>query len=653
MCGFAGFLTSRAATADAHGDAVTRMIEPIRHRGPDDHGIWVDAPCGVALGFRRLAIIDLSAHGHQPMRSASGRFMMVFNGEVYNFQELREILARDGATFRGHSDSEVMLAAFERWGVAESLPRFVGMFAIAVWDAKEHCLHLARDRFGKKPLFVHAGGGVVSFGSELKSLVAGPAFDRSIDPEALTAYLRYLYVPAPRSIYRGVRKLPPGHVLSIRDVRQPLPESVPFWSVEDVARRAASDPFVGGDADAVAEGERLIGDAARLRMIADVPLGAFLSGGIDSSTVVALMQENSTRPVRTFSVGFDESDFDETVHAAAVAKYLGTDHSEFRLTADDALRLVPQLPDWFDEPLADPSQLPTYLVCREARREVTVAVSGDGGDELFAGYNRYTQGESFLRRAQQMTGAGRAVMRVAIGALQPSTWDRVFAGAGRLVPAARRVTMPGQRLHKLREVMQHAAPAEMYRALLSAAFQEPASLVVGGRDVPGALERAFALDVPLGLQERMMLGDQLEYLPDDLLAKVDRVSMAVSLEVRVPLLDHRVAEFAWRLPRRFKVRDGKTKWLLRQMLYKRVPRPLVERPKMGFSVPIDRWLRGALRPWAEDLLTPEAIAASGALEVSAVRAAWMSFLRGDGDVSGLGIWALLNFQAWHRRWSSV
>lgn len=626
------------------------MIEPIVHRGPDDAGTWVEPSAGLAFGFRRLAIIDLSEHGHQPMRSASGRFMMVFNGEVYNFAGLRSLLEREGASFRGHSDSEVMLAAFERWGVRASLPRFVGMFAFAVWDAQERCLHLARDRFGEKPLFIYAEPGYVAFGSELKALVAGPSFDRTLDPDALTAYLRFLYVPAPRTIYARATKLRPGHLITLRDAGGALPASEAYWSVLDVARQAAAAPFSGDDAEAIAEGERLIGEATASRMVADVPLGAFLSGGIDSSTVVALMQERSARPVRTFSVGFDEADYDESGAAAAVAAHLGTDHSSVRLTGDDALRLVPGLTDWFDEPHADPSQLPTYLICREARREVTVAVSGDGGDELFGGYNRYLHGERALLRAARFGAAGRRAFAAGIDRLAPASWDQVARLLSPVVGARVRYRAPGEKLHKLRDLMRQPTAATQYRALVSAGFQDPGSLVRGGRDVAGGIASAFALDAPLGLMERMMLSDQLEYLPDDLLAKVDRVSMAVSLEVRVPLLDHAVAEFAWRLPRRFKVRGTETKWLLRQLLYARVPRALVDRAKMGFSVPIDRWLRGPLRGWAEDLLAPGSLRTTEALNVAEVRRAWEGFLRGDGRVSAMGIWALVNLQAWQRRW---
>lgn len=651
MCGFAGYLGARPADESCHREAVERMIRPITHRGPDDSGIWVDEQHGVGFGFRRLAIVDLTERGHQPMRSASGRFVMMFNGEVYNFLELRRELEAAGDRIDGDSDSIVMLAAFERWGVESSLRRFVGMFAIALWDTAERSLHLVRDRFGKKPLYVYHEPGLVSFGSELKSLVAGPSFDRTLDPDALTAYLRHLYVPAPRTIYRNVAKLMPGHLLTLRDPRAPLPPSLAWWSLEEQVRHAALDPFEGDDAEAIGEGERLIGDAARLRMIADVPLGAFLSGGVDSSTVVALMQEGSPRPVRTFSIGFEEADYNEAHHAARVARHLGTDHSEFQLTSADALRLVPQLPEWFDEPLADPSQLPTYLICREARREVTVAVTGDGGDEVFGGYNRYVHGERWIGRGRRMTAVGRALMAHGTRALSPRSWDRLVDFASPVIPSALRHRGTGEKLHKIGDILEQGSGARMYRSLLSAGFQEPSRLVAGGSDQPGAIDRVFAAHSGLGHIERMMLADQLEYLPDDLLAKVDRVSMAASLEVRVPLLDHRVTEFAWRLPRRFKVRNGETKWLLRQLLYRRVPREMIERPKMGFSVPIDAWLRGALREWAEDLLSPGSLERSGALNVAESRAAWEGFLRGDGRAGGMALWALVNFQAWQRRWT--
>lgn len=650
MCGFAGFLQAPGATADELTAAVGRMIGTIVHRGPDDGGTWVEPSAGLALGFRRLAIIDLSEHGHQPMPSADGRYTISFNGEVYNFAEMRRELEQGGARFRGHSDTEVMLAAISAWGLDAALRRFAGMFAFALWDAQERTLHLARDRFGEKPLYVFWQPGFLAWGSELKALRAAPQFDAAVDPDAMSAYLRYLYVPAPRSIFRHVHKLRPGHVMSVRDVRSARPESRAYWSVAAAVEAGAADPFTGDDAAAIAEAERLIGDAASLRMVADVPLGAFLSGGVDSSTVVALMQERSTQPVRTFSIGFDVAAYDESSHAAAVAKHLGTMHSEIRLTADDALKMVPEIPEWFDEPHADPSQLPTFLLCREARREVTVAVSGDGGDEIFGGYNRYVQGEGLLRRGARLGSGGRAVVRTALGALRPAGWNALAGAAATLLPAAGRYREPGEKLQKIAMALRHGDSAGMYRSLLSAGLQEPGSFVAAGRPVRDAIDEAFAYRGSLGAIERMMWADQSEYLADDLLAKVDRVSMAVSLEVRAPLLEHTVAEFAWRLPRRFKIRDGETKWLLRQLLYKRVPRTLVERPKMGFSVPIAHWLRGALRPWAEDMFAGLGQTPVLGLDVAATQRYWRDFTSGGRSSTALGVWALLNLVAWGRRW---
>ncbi len=575
---------------------------------------------------------------------------MVFNGEVYNFQKLRDELERLGATFRGHSDSEVMLAAFEAWGVEAAVSRFDGMYAVALWDASERRLHLFRDRFGEKPLFVYAEDGYVSFGSELKSLRAGPRFDPAVDRDAVVSYLRYLCVPAPRTIYAKARKLRPGSILTLSEPSATLPQPRPYWSLTEIAVSGQRSPVEGDDASVIAEAERIIGDSAAQRMIADVPLGAFLSGGIDSSTVVALMQQRSPKPIRTFSIGFDESDFDESGHAAAVAKHLGTDHNQFRLRAKDALDLLPNLPTWFDEPHADPSQLPTYLICREARREVTVAVSGDGGDELFAGYNRYVQGERVIGAATRMGAIGRALVSGATSAFTPNQWNRLASGMGRLAPTAARYRDPGEKLQKIGAVMRYATSEGQYRSLLSSAFQEPQAMVPGGARLPDAVDTAFSDGLQLGLVERMMSADQLEYLPDDLLAKVDRTSMAVSLEVRVPLLGREVAEFAWRLPRRFKLRDGETKWILRQVLYRHVPRAVIERPKMGFSVPIDRWMRGELRPWVQQQLSAPALQRSGLLDPSSVAAALRAFERGDGSVSGLGIWALANLQAWAEKW---
>jgi len=648
MCGLAGLFSGGGWNEEELHRVARRMSDTIAHRGPDDDGVWINAESGVALSFRRLAIVDLSEQGHQPMRSESGRYVIVFNGEVYNHNRLRPQLEAKGRRFRGHSDTEVILAAFEEWGIERAVREFIGMFAIAVWDCQRRELSLIRDRLGIKPLFVYQRAGLVSFGSELKALIAGPEFDRTLDTAALTAYLRYLYVPAPRSIFRHASKLLPGHILTIVDPAKPLPASRPFWSARAAARQGLSAQFSGGDTEAVGDLETLLTDAVKLRMQADVPLGALLSGGIDSSTVVALMQASADRPVKTFTIGFDQQDFDEAAHARAVANHLGTDHTELRLTGEDALAVIPRLPEMFDEPLADPSQIPTYLVCELARREVTVALTGDGGDELFGGYNRYIQGERMIAGFQRWPGLLRRFSASGLTAMSPRTWNRMRDRLAPVFPAAGNARHLGERMHKLGGVLRGGSPQGMYRSLLSA-WQDPQSLVVGsngGKELDASLGEEFTL----GLMERMMLADQVAYLPDDLLAKVDRASMAVSLEARVPILDHRVVEMSWRLPRKFKVRDGRGKWILRQILYKHVPPALVDREKMGFSVPMAKWLGGPLRTWAGDLLLSGDSA--DLLQSRVLQKEWDRFLGGDSSVA-TGIWAVVMFRAWQTRWQSA
>ena len=601
----------------------------------------------VALGFRRLSIIDLSVLGHQPMQSATRRFTMVFNGEVYNFAPLRRELEALGARFRGHSDSEVILAAFERWGVESAVRRFVGMFAIAVWDREAHALHLIRDRLGKKPLFIYFRPGFLSFGSEIKALIAGPEFDRTLDRGAIVSYLRYLYVPTPSSIFRGVRKLEPGHVLTITDVERPLPAARPYWSLDEVALDGLQHPFAGSETEAVDELERLLLDAVSLRLQSDVPLGALLSGGVDSSTVVALMRARASGAVKTYTIGFDAPEHDESRHAEDVARHIGTEHTTLRLTGNEALAVVPRLPDMFDEPLADPSQIPTYLVCQLARREVTVALSGDGGDELFGGYNRYSQGSRMIARALRMPRPARRLLATAIRGVSSERWDRAYGALKSFIPGEG-VRLAGNKIAKTGRLLSADGAPQMYRSLLSA-WEHPAEIVEGGSETPGVVERVLAAPGPLGLVERMMLADQLGYLSDDLLAKVDRASMAVSLEARVPILDHRVVEFSWKLPQAWKLRDGVGKWLLRQVLYRHVPPALVDRPKVGFSVPIEAWLSGPLRPWAEDLLSPRRLESGGVLRCGSVRRAWLQFQAGERSLA-LGLWAVLMFQAWQERW---
>lgn len=649
MCGFAGVWIDGSRSEGALRETTERMIGPIAHRGPDDEGVWTEPEAGVGLGFRRLAIIDLSEQGHQPMRSASGRFTLVFNGEVYNHGSIRQVLERDGWSFRGHSDTEVICAAFERWGIEPAVQKFVGMFAMAVWDAERRELSLIRDRLGIKPLFYSHRPGRVTFGSELKALTADPEFDRSVDGDALGAYLRYLYVPAPQTIYRSARKLMPGHILTLRSPRDPAPASSPYWSLSEAYRLGGASRFEGSDEEAVTELTTLLSDAVRLRMQADVPLGALLSGGIDSSTVVALMQANASRPTKTFSIGFDEAEHNEAHHAAAVARHLGTDHTELMMTGDDALSVVPQLPELFDEPLADPSQIPTYLVCGLARREVIVALSGDGGDELFAGYHRYLQGERLIGRLGRVPRPVRRAAAAVATAGSTAFWDRTYQAVAPLLPAAQRQRLPGEKVTKLGNLLRWDSEANMYRSLLSA-WQNPEQLLAREGHLRGRVEEALDETQGLPLLDRMMLADQGTYLADDLLAKVDRASMAVSLEARVPILDHRVVEFSWRLPRSLKVRDGKGKWILRRVLYRYVDPQLVERPKMGFSVPVAAWLRGPLRGWAEDLL----FAGGGQdewLRQERVRHAWKEFLGGRSDLA-LPLWTVLMFQAWRARWTS-
>ena len=641
-------LTSGGCGEEELLSAARRMASPLDHRGPDGRGAWADAGAGVAFGFRRLAVVDLSPSGHQPMRSASGRYTIVFNGEVYNHRYLRQELERDGSAFRGRSDTEVILAAFERWGVAPSVQRFVGMFAIAAWDAQTRQLSLIRDRLGIKPLFVFVRPGLVTFASELKALVAGPSFDRTLDHDALSDYLRYLYVPAPRTIYRHAFKLLPGHILTIADPSRPLPSSVPYWSVEEVARRGLANPFTGSDGEATSELQRYLSDAVQLRMEADVPLGALLSGGIDSSLVVALMQSAASRPVKTYSIAFDVQDYDEAPHAARVAQHLGTDHTELMVTGEDALAVVPRLADVFDEPHADVSQVPAFLLCSLARQSVTVALSGDGGDEIFGGYNRYRYDTGLLGRLLRLPPAARRGLATGIERVPPRVWGTVSRALSPAVPALRHRALAADRFRKVGRLLAAESGADMYRSLVSA-WQHPEQLVVGSRPGRGATEILLHGSGSDQLVEQLMLADQLTYLPDDQLAKVDRVGMAVSLEVRVPLLDHRVVEFAWSLPASMKIRAGQGKWALRQVLDRFVPRRIIERPKQGLSVPLQDWLRGPLRPWAESLLSPDRLESDGVLRAAPIRQAWNALLAGHGG-SAQALWGLLLFQQWRARW---
>lgn len=638
MCGIAGFWDQKGAIDPlAHETTTNAMIDTLRHRGPDGEGIWRDGEAGVCLGQRRLAIIDLSETGAQPMISASGRFAITYNGEIYNHNALRRDLASKGVSFKGHSDTEVLLEAIEACGLAEALDRAVGMFAIALWDRQSQKLSLARDRLGIKPLYWSFTDGLLLFASELKALHASGHFHAEIDRKSIGTFLRFGYIPAPQTIFDGVKKLEPGKSIEFR--LGEVPQETQNWSLEKTVTEAMANPFLGSEEEALETLEDLLSMAVKDRMVSDVPLGAFLSGGIDSSLVTALMQKSSAKPVRTFSIGFQEAAYDETASARAVADHLGTDHTEFRVDAKEAQGVIPDLADMFDEPFADSSQIPTHLVSRLARQEVTVALSGDGGDEVFGGYNRHVEAAR-LARFEGPLGklAGSALQAVPLG-----VWDRIFS----LVPENRRPRLAGEKMHKLGRVLGQQ-PGEAYLRLCSQ-WQSPNDLLIDGVEDQHTLSRQAEIGVGLPGTERMQLLDGLSYLPGDILTKVDRASMAASLEARVPLIDHRVISFAFSMPSASRVRDGKGKWALRQLLGRHVPTSLFERPKMGFGVPIDNWLRGPLREWANDLLSPDALKQSGFLRSEPVGKLWEQHLS-SGNNRQHELWAVLMFEAWRRRW---
>lgn len=641
MCGITGFLTRAGAPPDA-ATRVRSMTRTLEHRGPDSEGTWCDLPAGVALGHRRLAIVDLSPAGHQPMRSTSGRYIIVFNGEIYNFGDLRKELERadPAIQFRGHSDTEVMLACFERWGVRSSLPRFNGMFAFAVWDAWERRLHLVRDPIGEKPLYYAATPNTFLFGSELKSLRAHPDCPREIDPAALALYLESGYVPAPYSIYKNVFKLIPGALLTIQDGlnRQTVER---FWSFKDIAEQGCANPLDVSDEEASSLLEKLISDAVGIRMVADVPLGAFLSGGIDSTLVVALMQSLSTKPVKTFTIGFHEAQFNEAVAAKEVARHLRTEHTEWYVTPADALDVVPRLPTLYDEPFADSSQIPTFLVSSLARKHVTVSLSGDGGDELFAGYRHYLRVRDQWKTVSSLPVGIRSRLSRALSPLTCDSPGLLARGALALLPRS----LSRQRLRKFAALARSAHGTEFYDLFQRHWRNPPVRQTAGGPFTRGRneLERPRCSEFLL----EMMGADTLAYLPDDILVKVDRAAMGVSLESRIPLLDPRIVQLAWRLPVRQKLRFGRTKWILRAILRRHIPEALIERPKSGFGVPVAQWLRGPLRDWAEDLIDPSRIRNEGYLENAPIRWRWNEHLSGKDDHSG-PLWSVLMFQAWLR-----
>jgi asparagine synthase (glutamine-hydrolysing) len=694
MCGFSGFLTTDITVLTRAESVATSMALAIQHRGPDDTGAWSDASAGIALGFCRLSILDLSSAGHQPMHSSSGRFVMAFNGEIYNHKDLRDLLSesqlgKPAQPWRGHSDSETLLACFEAWGLEETLQKTVGMFAIALWDTQTRILHLARDRFGEKPLYygwsttAKTSAPAFVFGSELKALRAYPSFANPVSREALALYMRFTYVPAPYSIYQNIFKLEPGCMLSIdisatllqadelvETAHAPTGPSDPirppaeqgglrmhrWWSLASVVEAGAQNQ-ISSEEEALETLEHRLKDAVRVQSLSDVPLGAFLSGGVDSSCIVALMQAQASSPVKTFTVGFEEAGFDESPYARAVAEHLGTKHNTLFVSAKQAQAVIADLPAMYDEPFADSSQIPTHLVCKAARQQVTVALSGDAGDELFGGYNRYFWGPRIWNRLDWLPYPARQALGAAIRGVPTAGWDALSWPVNALLPASKNFARAGDRAHKLAARLGGVHNLdELYNSLVSE-WQDPIEVVKGaggarGGETWGLLrEPASMLSDPwpaAGAEQyqlRMMYRDSMTYLPDDILCKVDRAAMATSLETRVPFLDHRVAELAWRLPLSMKIRNGQGKWALRQVLYKYVPKELIDRPKAGFAIPVGQWLCGPLKDWAEALLDEKRLELEGYFHPKPIREKWLQHLTGRFDHTP-SLWAVLMFQSW-------
>lgn len=640
MCGITGVWNlSRDNSPDRLQEMVEKMAFQLRHRGPDDGGSWVDENAGIALGHRRLSILDLSSEGHQPMLSRGDRYVLTFNGEIYNFVTLRKELEGLGHHFRGRSDTEVMLASFCQWGIEAAVKRFIGMFAFALWDRQERLLYLCRDRMGEKPLYYGWMGQTFLFGSELKALKIHPDWQGKIDRNALALLLRHNYINAPRSIYQNIYKLPPGTLLCLKQPGE-RPEPIHYWSLQKVAEYGAENPFSGSKREAIAELDKLLREAIAQQMVADVPLGAFLSGGIDSSTIAALMQVQSSQPVQTFSIGFDEKEYNEAEYAKAIAQHLGTQHTELYVTPKDALAIVPQLPTLYDEPFSDSSQIPTFLVAQLARQQVTVSLSGDAGDELFGGYTRYFLGQHFSQGVLWNVPTGiKAALAGVLKGRSPQAWDRT------LQPFRLQQRNLGAKLHRVAEVLNLESPEAIYRSFVSH-WQQPEEIVIESIEPITALnDPKYRANLPEFLERAMYL-DALTYLPGDILVKVDRAAMGVSLETRIPFLDRRVIEFAWSLPLAWKAPEaGQGKWILRQILAQYVPVELFQRPKMGFGIPLERWLRGELRDWAENLLDEGRLQQEGYFHPQPIRQKWQEHLSGRYDWQYY-LWDVLMFQAW-------
>jgi asparagine synthase (glutamine-hydrolysing) len=641
MCGIVGFTDKRGMDASRAAVLGHKMTEAVIHRGPDSQGVWIDDKNGVVLGHRRLSIVELTSAGHQPMSSATGRYVIIFNGEIYNHLLLRKELEAQGLAQQwwGCSDTETILALIEAFGLQTALGKMVGMFALALWDKEERELYLARDRVGEKPLYYGTQGAVSFFASEIKSLRQHPDFHPEINLDALCLYLRHNYIPQPHSIYKDIFKLPAGHFIKLANGEKPKP----YWSLDEIVFNSSSS-FSGSDIELLNNLDEVLKQAVSLQMQADVPIGAFLSGGVDSSLIVALMQEQSTRPVKSFSIGFDNDEFDEAPYAKAVANYLGTDHHELYVTSEQALNVIPKLPSLYDEPFSDSSQIPTYLVSEIAKQHVSVSLSGDAGDELFGGYNRYHWGVNIHRNLSILPIRLRRLMSGSITAISPEMWNTLLAPINKLLPQKYNQKNVGDRLHKLSQVIGVQSEDALYQLLISH-WQDPEKIVLGGIEPETIITKNDARVQTLPFAMRMMYFDMLSYLPDDILVKVDRAAMGVSLETRVPFLDHRVIEAAWQLPMKLKIRQGKGKYCLRELLSRRVPKSLIDRPKMGFGVPLSEWLRGPLRDWAETLLDEKRLKQSGYFDASKIRTVWSEHTSRQRNWQYY-LWDILMFEAW-------